>query len=489
MTLDRSAEFGRNQATNRGDASDVSPIRTMYWQRLPNVGDRVAPYLLENITGRPAISTRSIDAPYILSIGSLLQTSTPEAFIWGTGLIHPSAGIGNPDPRRILAVRGKLSHGELLRAGVSIGDVPLGDPGILIPRFLADNKPATERFQLGLVPYVFDRDHPFFLEAAAHPEVRVLDVCAPVQTFLAELASCDAIASSSLHGLVFGEAMGLPTLWLEFSDKVGGRFKFDDWFSLAGNPQADPAHPTVFSSVTAIAAQCEPRHIEIDKGALISALATDAIESCSMSAGGLRTIIPVPACRARPLPLFLISLNDASALERAMAWSGTQSRQPIEPVIYDDGSDDPAALSLLGHVAQTGIKVYRRCAGEVTDKLDRINAVVRTFFEDWAEPSRYVVTECTTDISAIDRDAIALYDDLLNRFPRCDSAGPDLPSIPIGNAMDVSVNCRMPGAAPEAITDCRCRVVEMEWDHGFSLYRSGTPLTRSMKSLRVRAPQ
>jgi hypothetical protein len=111
----------------------LAAIRASYFQRVRNIGDAIAPYLLENVTGRLATPVRSTDLPYILSIGSLIQTSTPQSFIWGTGLIHPSAGTGNPDPQRILAVRGKLAYAELVRNGIRVGDVPLGDPGILIP--------------------------------------------------------------------------------------------------------------------------------------------------------------------------------------------------------------------------------------------------------------------------------------------------------------------------------------------------------------------
>src|ERR1700728_258607 len=132
----------------------LAPVRASYFQRVHNIGDAVAPYLLESVVGRPAVSARSADLPYMLSIGSLIQISTPQSFIWGTGLIHPSAGTGNPDPRRILAVRGKLTHAELVRNGIRVGDVPLGDPGILMPRLLQPQSPAAPRFSLGLVPYV-----------------------------------------------------------------------------------------------------------------------------------------------------------------------------------------------------------------------------------------------------------------------------------------------------------------------------------------------
>jgi hypothetical protein len=65
-------------------------------------------------------------------------------------------------------------------------------------------------------------------------DVADLNVHADPEIFLASLAGCEAVASSSLHGLIFAEALRVPNVWIELSGKVhGGGFKFRDWFSLA----------------------------------------------------------------------------------------------------------------------------------------------------------------------------------------------------------------------------------------------------------------
>jgi pyruvyltransferase len=46
-----------------------------------------------------------------------------------------------------------------------------------------------------------------------------------------DIASCDAIASSSLHGVITANAYGIPAAWLEFSSKIGGDgMKYIDYF-------------------------------------------------------------------------------------------------------------------------------------------------------------------------------------------------------------------------------------------------------------------
>ena len=46
------------------------------------------------------------------------------------------------------------------------------------------------------------------------------------------IASCEVVLSQSLHGLIVADALGVPNVWIApTGDMVGGRFKFDDYFS------------------------------------------------------------------------------------------------------------------------------------------------------------------------------------------------------------------------------------------------------------------
>ncbi len=53
-----------------------------------------------------------------------------------------------------------------------------------------------------------------------------------------EIASCEAVLSSSLHGLVFSDALGVPNAHIKIGDGlVGGLFKFQDHDSAVARPE------------------------------------------------------------------------------------------------------------------------------------------------------------------------------------------------------------------------------------------------------------
>jgi len=64
------------------------------------------------------------------------------------------------------------------------------------------------------------------------PGVRIIDVAWTPQEVAREIAACDAVISSSLHGLIFSDALGVPNAHIRLSDRLtGGMYKFHDYYS------------------------------------------------------------------------------------------------------------------------------------------------------------------------------------------------------------------------------------------------------------------
>jgi pyruvyltransferase len=226
-------------------------IDTFWWSGHPNVGDALTPYLFP----RYGINVRQVPLPEasLVGVGSILKNihKAPYAKVMGSGFIAARQSFALPR-ERVFMVRGPLS---LERLGLAGEAVPLGDPGILVKT----PKDVPIRYAVGIVPHYADKGNAAVaaLEARLAGEVSVIDVeHHDVDKFLAALAACEVVLSSSLHGIILAWAIGKPAAWLELSDKVVGKgFKFRDFFSAAGTDMT-PHCLTGHESCTDLQARC-----------------------------------------------------------------------------------------------------------------------------------------------------------------------------------------------------------------------------------------
>ncbi len=205
-----------------------------------NFGDLLTPALLRLHGMTPVHS--AVECARLFCVGSILEV-VPKAYsgvILGSGLIRRQP-VRLPQAN-ILSVRGVRTR-ELLGLPV---DTPLGDPGLLAGAFAVP--PHRKRFLLGLVPHYVDsgdpRIHSLCKRFAGH--ATVVDVKSSPSVVLRRISECQYIASSSLHGLIAADALGIPSVWIELSKKViGDGFKFEDY-----NSALDSSHVCVALSGT-----------------------------------------------------------------------------------------------------------------------------------------------------------------------------------------------------------------------------------------------
>ena len=147
--------------------------------------------------------------------------------IWGSGSLRSEDRLRGV--HRLHALRGPLTLARCEHVQTS---PCLGDPGLLA-ELLLDGVPG-KRYGIGVIPHLADREHrdvQAFVEETRH--ARLLDVTSPVADLLAEIARCDAVLSTGLHGLIFADALGVPNRWVTASGAlIGGRHKFDDYYGV-----------------------------------------------------------------------------------------------------------------------------------------------------------------------------------------------------------------------------------------------------------------
>jgi len=295
-----------------------------------NVGDAINPALVSHLTGCSTYFEWNIRNPHLLALGSVIDWATEASHVWGSGMIDPDRGFGGLRAERVWALRGKLSHAALRRQGLAVRDVPLGDPGVLAPVALGLNAgEAVKRWRLGIVPHYSDRDHPALHGLSRMADTCVIDVQAAPAEFFAQLLSCEAIASSSLHGLIFAEALGIPNLWLRFPGSPLNDFKFLDWFSTTANPQAAAYVPAGREHPWDFIGRSELRGLDIDPAALAAALPAAVVDELTGRAEHFRAV--ADDYQVEKLPVYVVAREPAQ-LRTALAALAGQS-VACEPVV------------------------------------------------------------------------------------------------------------------------------------------------------------
>ena len=205
-------------------------VRAFWWTGECNFGDLITPLLLRHFGYIPVLS-EAHDAR-VAATGSILGMLDPayDGVILGSGLLSDTRKLCFPNAT-ILAVRGALTR-DRIGAPTS---TPLGDPGLLV----ADAFPVrrSKRYVLGIVPHyedLIDKRLRSFVRNHAG-QVRCVNVMRSPPAVIRDLDECSYVASSSLHGCVGADALGIPNAWIRISDRVIGKgFKFHDYYSAFG---------------------------------------------------------------------------------------------------------------------------------------------------------------------------------------------------------------------------------------------------------------
>lgn len=190
----------------------------------PNFGDDINPSFFEALSGRRLRLATDRRQPHFLGIGSILQSATEASVVLGSGLLVPERPAMPPT---VVALRGQLSRRAL---GIA-GDVPLGDPMVLV-NLLVTPEGGDD---IGLVPHVGSLPR---LRKLVPAGIRLIDVSRDPWRVVRDIGRCRIVLSQSLHGLIVADAFEIPNIWIgPAPDMAGGSFKFEDYFSTLDAPK------------------------------------------------------------------------------------------------------------------------------------------------------------------------------------------------------------------------------------------------------------
>lgn len=195
-----------------------------------NFGDSISPLIVAAVSGKEVVH-RTIPLCDVTAIGSVLDTVVRKQWqrelllrlnrvkVWGSGFLKPKR-IQHHRRLDVFAVRGPLTRDAMNLKR----DLPIGDPALLIDRIA---KKVKKSYRWGIIPHYIDYNENIISDIhKSTPNSRIIDMKDPdlIQTVRA-IGSCDFVVSSSLHGVIVADALGVPHVWT----KITGNVRYADW--------------------------------------------------------------------------------------------------------------------------------------------------------------------------------------------------------------------------------------------------------------------
>lgn len=231
-----------NEYNNLNDSVE-KPVVLNYWAGHHNFGDELSPYLISKISKRNVVYADRNIFGKLVGVGSIInhENAYSNSYIWGSGLLTRKSIKRRFWPIRhrfskskVLATRGPLTSGVLQERGFKVASV-YGDPALLMPLYYTP-KINGEKNRVGLILH---QRHTEWINAAMLAEngVKLISIYrsgnAQIESFIDEVASCEKIYSTSLHGIIIAQAYGVPCQWISLEGApihADEEFKFMDYF-------------------------------------------------------------------------------------------------------------------------------------------------------------------------------------------------------------------------------------------------------------------
>lgn len=107
---------------------------------------------------------------------------------------------------------------------------PLGDAGLLSSELL--EKIPEKEYKIGIILHYVDKNSSF-LKNIKLENYRLIDISKNPIYILNEIAKCEVVLSSAMHGLIASDSLNVPNQWIKLGDLLMGKdYKFKDYYSI-----------------------------------------------------------------------------------------------------------------------------------------------------------------------------------------------------------------------------------------------------------------
>lgn len=212
----------------KGLVGKILPIR----RPVDNFGDLIGPVLVDRILEERSIdATTAVGNGRLLTVGSILHFAKSLDTVWGSGINGKEIRV--PRSLDVRAVRGPITHRILADAGIKAPAI-FGDPALLWAKFWPRSSYTSGTTQgVGIVPNLHDY-HRYYAE-----DPRVINPRGNPHDVIRQIAQCEMIVSTSLHGIVIAESFGIPARLVPPTSEP--MHKYFDYYLGTGRPAVEIA--------------------------------------------------------------------------------------------------------------------------------------------------------------------------------------------------------------------------------------------------------
>lgn len=242
-------------ARRLGPRGRCLPVGAYWWTGAKNFGDLLTPTLLPRVGVAPIL--RGPGEAELFGPGSVIHHVQPgfSGWVWGSGMCFGDGRKLHLDGARVHLVRGELTR----QAGDLDDSVPLGDPGLLADELVTKRTiPAhpsrverKNKHGIAVVGHIWHKDIPEFVQLRERiGGFKFIDAARNPGAVARDIASSQVVLTTSLHGLIFADGLGIPATWALPQPQVpGGDFKFHDHETVVGDSRCQDWRRCVISDI------------------------------------------------------------------------------------------------------------------------------------------------------------------------------------------------------------------------------------------------
>jgi len=201
----------------------MKPVKAFWWTDAKNFGDLLTKYWIEKLTGAKVEWTECSKAD-LFGCGSIIN-GIPCGFkgaILGSGMMYASESRPDLKGADIRALRGPLTAFRM-----EVKDVPYGDMGLLF--YLNRPTAVRKKYARGYLSH-----YAVPIEGRVSPLHHLINIQAGIEAVVGEVVKCERLVSSSLHGIILADALGIENKWIDEVAVAGEGFKFRDYAASLG---------------------------------------------------------------------------------------------------------------------------------------------------------------------------------------------------------------------------------------------------------------